>query len=372
MENRQDVLSMTLPELQAELTALGEPKFRAGQIYRWLHRKKAKTFAEMLDIPSKLRTQLETKFCIKSLFVARKLASVRDDTVKYLYRLSDGQHVETVLMHYHNGWRLCISTQVGCKMGCAFCASTIAGYVRDLTPSEMLLQIDGTEQDAGVTITGLVLMGIGEPMDNFENVTRFLTLLSDPEGRGMSLRHVTVSTCGIVPRIRELADRKTGLTLAVSLHNPTNAGRSRIMPVNRRYPLEELMEACRYYFAVTGRRVTYEYAVMEGENDGEADAKALAQLLGGQGAHVNLIPVNSVRERSYHATRKAAQRFMQRLEAHGVHATVRRTLGSDIEAACGQLRHEADKNTVPVRDENDEKKVMEFAVLDSNEHRTDP
>ena len=344
MDDKRDILSLTLPELQAELTAMGEPKFRAGQVYRWLHRKKTKSFAEMLDIPSKLRTELEAKFCIKSLFVARKLASCLDDTVKYLYELSDGQHVETVLMHYHNGWRLCISTQVGCKMGCAFCASTIAGYVRDLAPSEMLLQIDETEREAGVTITGLVLMGIGEPMDNFDNVTRFLTLLSDPEGRGMSLRHVTVSTCGIVPRIRALADMKTGLTLAVSLHNPTDAGRSQIMPVNRRYPLSELMEACRYYFSVTGRRVTFEYAVMEGENDSEADAKALARLLRGQGAHVNLIPVNSVKERSYHATRQAAKRFMQRLEALGVHATVRRTLGSDIEAACGQLRHEADRD----------------------------
>ncbi|MBQ4466523.1 MAG: 23S rRNA (adenine(2503)-C(2))-methyltransferase RlmN [Oscillospiraceae bacterium] len=343
MSEQRDILSLTLPELQSELTAMGEPKFRAAQIYRWLHRRKAQSFAEMLDIPSKLRTELDAQFCIKSLFVARKLASSLDDTVKYLYRLSDGQHVETVLMHYHNGWRLCISTQVGCKMGCAFCASTIAGYVRDLTPSEMLLQIDETERNAGVTISGLVLMGIGEPMDNFANVMQFLTLLSDPEGRGMSLRHVTVSTCGIVPRIRELADRKTGLTLAVSLHNPTDAGRSKVMPVNRRYPLSELMEACRYYFEKTGRRVTYEYAVMEGENDGEPDARALAKLLKGQGAHVNLIPVNSVRETSYHATRKAAQRFMQRLEALGVHATVRRTLGSDIEAACGQLRHEADR-----------------------------
>lgn len=190
-------------------------------------------------------------------------------------------------------------------------------------------------------ISGLVLMGIGEPMDNFDNVMRFLELLSDPEGRGMSLRHVTLSTCGLVPQIRALADRKTGLTLAVSLHSPTDEGRDRIMPVNRRYPLAVLMEACRYYFQMTGRRVTYEYAVMEGENDSRAEARALARLLKGQQAHVNLIPVNSVKERSYHATRQAAQRFLQLLEAEGVHATVRRTLGSDIEAACGQLRHEA-------------------------------
>lgn len=340
MEEKQDILSMTLPELQAALAALGQPKYRAGQIYRWLHGKRVRSFAEMLDIPSKLRTELDATFCIKSLFVSRKLASSLDDTVKYLYRLSDGQFVETVLMHYHHGWRLCISTQVGCKMGCRFCASTIAGYVRDLHPSEMLLQIDETEREAGVSISGLVLMGIGEPMDNFDNVMRFLELLSDPEGRQMSLRHVTLSTCGIVPGIRALADRKTGLTLAVSLHNPTDTGRSEIMPVNRRYPLSELMAACRYYFRQTGRRVTFEYAVMEGENDSEQDAAALAALLQGSGAHVNLIPVNSVRERSYHATRQAAQAFQNRLERLGVHATVRRTLGADIEAACGQLRAE--------------------------------
>ena len=362
MEEKQDILSMTLPELRDALTAIGEPKFRASQVYRWLHQKKAQSFSQMLDIPSKLRDRLDAEFCIKSLFIARKLASSLDDTVKYLYRLPDGQHVETVLMHYHNGWRLCISTQVGCKMGCEFCASTIAGYVRNLCPSEMLLQIMETERDAGVEISGLVLMGIGEPMDNFENVMRFLALLSDPDGRGMSLRHVTISTCGIVPRIRELADRKTGLTLAVSLHNPTNAGRSAVMPVNRRYPLEELMEACRYFFAKTGRRVTYEYAVMEDENDSEADAKALAKLLHGQGAHVNLIPVNKVKERSYHATRRAAQAFMQKLGKLGVHATVRRTLGSDIEAACGQLRHEADKT--------EQNRGEEVAVLDGNEYRS--
>ncbi len=338
---KQDILSMTLPELRAAVQEMGEPSYRAEQICRWLHRKKVESFGEMLDIPNKLRGQLDAEFCIKSLFVARKLASCRDDTVKYLYRLSDGEHVETVLMHYRHGWRLCISTQVGCKMGCRFCASTIAGYVRSLTPSEMLLQIYETERQAGVEISGLVLMGIGEPMDNFDNVMRFLELLSDPEGRGMSLRHVTLSTCGLVPQIRALADRKTGLTLAVSLHSPTDEGRDRIMPVNRRYPLAVLMEACRYYFQMTGRRVTYEYAVMEGENDSRAEARALARLLKGQQAHVNLIPVNSVKERSYHATRQAAQRFLQLLEAEGVHATVRRTLGSDIEAACGQLRHEA-------------------------------
>ncbi len=342
MEKR-DILSMNLEELTEAIVQMGQPKYRAGQIYRWLHVKKAGSFSEMLDIPTVLRTKLDVEFCLNHLFVARRLESCMDNTVKYLYGLSDGQHVETVLMSYQHGWRLCISTQVGCKMGCQFCASTIAGYVRNLTPAEMLLQIDETERDAGVTISGIVLMGIGEPLDNYDNVMRFLELLSDAKGRQMSLRHVTLSTCGIVPKIRELADRKTGLTLAVSLHNPSDAGRNAVMPVNRRYPLSELMEACRYYFTVTGRRVTYEYAVMQGENDSPADAKALAKLLHGQQAHVNLIPVNAVRERSYHATRRAAQDFMRLLEQNGVHATVRRTLGSDIEAACGQLRHEADR-----------------------------
>ncbi len=340
----KDILSMTLPELQSAVQELHEPKYRAAQIYHWLHVRKATDFAQMTDLSSALRTKLQSEFCIKRLFAARRLASSMDDTVKYLYRLPDGQHVETVLMHYQHGWRLCISTQVGCRMGCRFCASAIAGYVRNLEASEMLLQIDETERDAGISISGLVLMGIGEPLDNFRNVMQFLELLSDQKGRNMSLRHVTVSTCGIVPRIRELADRRTGLTLAVSLHNPDNAGRSQLMPVNRRYPLPELLEACQYYFAKTGRRVTYEYAVMEGENDSPQDAGKLADLLKHQQAHVNLIPVNAVKERAFHADRQAAQRFMQYLEKMGVHATVRRTLGSDIDAACGQLRHETESD----------------------------
>ncbi len=337
----KDILSMTLPELQEAVQALHEPKFRAAQIYHWLHVRKVTDFAQMTDLSSSFRIKLQEEFCIKRLFIARKLASSMDDTVKYLYQLPDGQHVETVLMHYQHGWRLCISTQVGCKMGCQFCASTIAGYVRNLEVSEMLLQIDETERDAGISISGLVLMGIGEPLDNFENVLRFLEMLSDPKGRTMSLRNVTLSTCGIVPKIRELAERKTGLTLAVSLHQPDNQSRSRVMPVNRRYPLPELMEACQYYFAMTGRRVTYEYAIMEGENDSLEDARKLAGLLRHQQAHVNLIPVNAVKERNFHADRQAAQKFMQYLEKLGIHATVRRTLGSDIQAACGQLRHEA-------------------------------
>ncbi len=340
--NMQDILSMNLEQIQEAVQKLHEPKYRANQIYHWLHVRKVTDFDEMTDLSSTFRTKLKENFCIKRLFIAKRLASCIDDTVKYVYQLSDGQHVETVLMHYQHGWRLCISTQVGCKMGCQFCASTIAGYVRNLTVSEMLLQIDETERDARITISGLVLMGIGEPLDNFENVMQFLEILSDPKGRTMSLRHVTISTCGIIPRIRELAEKKTGLTLAISLHNPDNSGRSQLMPINRKYPLAELMEACQDYFALTGRRVTYEYAIIEGENDSIQDAKKLAELLKHQHAHVNLIPVNAIKERKFHATRQAAQKFMHYLEELGIHATVRRTLGSDIEAACGQLRHEAD------------------------------
>lgn len=334
---------MTLPEIRDAVSRMKQPPYRAKQIYEWLHVRKVRGFSQMTNLPATLRTDLEAEFVIPELTIARKLSSRLDETVKYLYQLPDGQHVETVLMKYQHGWRLCISTQVGCKMGCQFCASTIAGYVRNLSASEMLLQIDETERDAGVVISGIVLMGIGEPLDNFDNVMKFLNLLSDPDGRQMSLRHVTVSTCGIVPKIRELADLKTGLTLAVSLHQATDARRSQIMPVNRKYSLEELMDACQYYFCKTGRRVTYEYAVMERENNTLSDARALAELLKHQQAHVNLIPVNSVAERNYHATRQSAQKFLEYLEQLGVHATIRRTLGSDIQAACGQLRHESEK-----------------------------
>ena len=336
----QDILSMNLSELQIAVQEMQEPVYKAKQIYHWLHVKKIQEFSQMTNLSSEFRLKLESNFEIKKLMIAKKLESQIDDTVKYLYQLPDGQHVETVLMHYQHGWRICISTQVGCKMGCQFCASTIAGYVRNLTASEMLLQIDETERNANIKISGIVLMGIGEPLDNFENVMKFLELLSDSKGRQMSLRHVTISTCGIVPKIKELANKKTGLTLAVSLHQANDIERNKIMPINQRYALQELINACKYYFAMTGRRVTYEYAVMDGKNDSFSDAQALAKLLKNQQAHVNLIPVNTVKERDYHATRQSARKFMQYLEQLGIHATVRRTLGSDIQAACGQLRHE--------------------------------
>lgn len=338
---RIDILSLPLDALEQHLAELGEPKFRAKQIFSWLHQKQVTEFRQMTTLSLQLRKRLEELFCINRLNIARKLASSKDDTVKYLYTLPDGNFVETVLMAYHHGKSLCISTQVGCRMGCQFCASAIAGYVRDLTPSEMLLQIYETQRDMGCRIDRIVLMGIGEPLDNFDNVLQFFQLLSDPAGFGMSLRHTALSTCGLVPQIRQLADLRLGVTLSVSLHNPDNAGRSAVMPVNRRYPVEELLDACRYYFQKTGRRVTIEYAVIDGVNNTKADAGKLADRLKGMGVHVNLIPVNAIAERSYHASRRSAELFQKELTALGIHATIRRTLGSDIQAACGQLRRDA-------------------------------
>ncbi len=340
---KMDILSLTLEELTEKITGLGEPKFRAKQIFTWLHQKQVTDFSQMTSLSIQLRRQLDAIFCINRLNIVRRLASSMDDTVKYLYELPDGSFVETVLMDYHHGKSLCISTQVGCRMGCQFCASAIAGFVRHLTPAEMLLQIYETQRDSCCRIDSLVLMGIGEPLDNFENVLTFFQLLSDSSGFGMSLRHVTVSTCGLVPQIRRLADLRLGVTLSVSLHSPDNNRRSEIMPINRRYSVEELLDACRYYFAKTGRRVTMEYAVIEGINSDQMAAKQLAAQLKGMQCHVNLIPVNPIAERNFRALRKTAEQFQRELTALGVNATIRRTLGSDIQAACGQLRRDADR-----------------------------
>ncbi|MBO5342952.1 MAG: 23S rRNA (adenine(2503)-C(2))-methyltransferase RlmN [Ruminococcus sp.] len=336
-----DILSLDLKELEAALVELGEKKFRAKQIFQWIHIKKVFDFDKMTDISVQLRALLKEKFCINGLFVQKRLESCIDNTVKYLYRLCDGNFVETVLMEYSYGYSLCISTQVGCKMGCRFCASAIAGFVRNLTPSEMLMQIYETEKNSGVKISGLVLMGIGEPLDNYDNVLKFLGLLSHKDGNNFSLRHVSLSTCGIVPRIYELAELKLGLTLCISLHSSDNSARSEIMPVNRTYNIEKLIEACKHYISATGRRITFEYAVMDNINSAERDADRLAELLRGINCHVNLIPVNKVKERKYTTARTAVADFAKRLEKRGINATVRRTLGSDIEAACGQLRRDA-------------------------------
>ncbi len=338
---KTDILSLSLEELESALVDLGEKKFRARQIFQWIHAKRVLEFDKMTDISVQLRQTLSEKFCANGLFMHKRLESSIDNTVKYLYKLHDGNFVETVLMEYSYGYSICISTQVGCKMGCRFCASAIAGYVRDLEPSEMLMQIYETERDKGVRVSGVVLMGIGEPLDNYDNVVKFLGLLSAKDGNNLSLRHVSLSTCGIVPKIYELAELRLGLTLSVSLHCADNDKRSEIMPVNRTYNINRLIEACRRYIEKTGRRVTFEYAVIDSVNSSEADADRLAALLKGMNCHVNLIPVNNVKERNYHTARSGVSEFAKRLEKRGINVTVRRTLGSDIEAACGQLRRDA-------------------------------
>ena len=335
-----DILSLNLSELEICMQEIGEKKFRAKQIFQWLHVRQVEKFDDMSNISLALRTKLSEIFCIKSLNIERKLESGIDNTVKYLYKLSDGMFVETVLMEYNHGTSICVSTQVGCKMGCRFCASTIAGFERNLEPSEILQQVYTTQRDSGRKISGIVLMGIGEPLDNYKNVMKFLELVSCPDGYGLSLRHVTLSTCGIVPKIKELADKKLGLTLSVSLHCPDNEGRSEIMPINKTYNINELIQATKEYIEKTGRRVTYEYAVIDGVNSDRKNAQALAHLIKGINCHVNLIPVNAVKERNYRSSRESAVSFMKMLTDMGINATVRRTLGSDIAAACGQLRRE--------------------------------
>lgn len=344
MNEKTDILSLSPEELEIAFSDMGEKKFRAKQVFDWLHVKNVRSFEEMSNISKQLRTKLSENFCLKSLNIERKLESKTDNTVKYLYRLDDGNFIETVLMEYNHGYSLCVSSQVGCKMGCNFCASTIAGFVRNLEPSEILLQIYETERDSGKKIDSIVMMGIGEPLDNFSNVVKFLELLSCPEGRNMSLRHVALSTCGVVPKIRKLCELHLGLTLSVSLHASDNNRRSEIMPVNRAYPIEELLSACKDYIKNTGRRITFEYAVINDVNSSEADARKLAELLKGINCHVNLIPVNNVKERSYTSSMKTVNRFREMLVQRGINATVRRTLGADINAACGQLRRERQEN----------------------------
>ena len=338
---KKDILSFTQNELENEIVSLGEKKFRAVQLYGWLHDKRVTGFAECKNLPKQLIDTLEAEYEIRRPTIVRRLESRIDGTLKYLYEFPDGERCETVMMSYKHGNSLCISTQVGCKMGCSFCASTKAGFVRDLMPSEMLGQIYETERDSGRKVESLVLMGIGEPLDNFDNVMKFLAILSSENGKNMSLRHVSLSTCGIVPRIRELADMKTGLTLSVSLHAPTDEKRSAIMPVNLRYGTEELIDACKYYFSQTGRRISFEFALIDGVNDDPGTAKELVRLLKPVSpCHVNLIPVNEIREREYRKSGRVKE-FMKLLADSGINATVRRTLGADISAACGQLRRDS-------------------------------
>lgn len=335
-----DILSLNLCELEEEILAMGEKKFRAKQIYEWLHKKKATEFSQCTNLSAQFAERLSEKFCINRLNVKKRLVSSIDNTVKYLYELSDGERVETVLMSYEHGNSLCISTQVGCKMGCSFCASTKAGFVRNLTPAEMLLQIYETERDSGRIVESLVLMGIGEPLDNYDNVIKFLRLLSSPEGKNLSLRHVSLSTCGLVDKINELAELKLGLTLSLSLHAPTDEKRSAIMPINKRYGVKEVIAACNNYFDKTGRRISFEFSLIAGVNDNRETADELIKLLKPLSpCHVNLIPVNEIREGDFKKSPNV-KNFQKALQAGGLNATVRRTLGADISAACGQLRRD--------------------------------
>lgn len=331
-----DIKSMNAAEMAAYFKELGEPAFRAGQVFKWLHRG-ARSFEEMTNLSKALREKLAAECTISAPTVERKQVSAQDGTIKYLWRLKDGNCIETVLMRYHHGNTVCISSQVGCRMGCAFCASTLGGKVRDLTPAEMLDQVLFTQLDAGVPVSNIVLMGIGEPLDNFDNVIRFLELVNSTDGMNIGMRHISLSTCGLVEKIDKLAEYRLQLTLSVSLHAPDDETRSKIMPVNRSVGVENLFAACRRYFERTGRRISYEYAMIDGVTDRDWQADLLISHLKGTPGHVNLIPLNDVEESPLKPSRRVAE-FQKRLEKQGITATVRRRLGGDIDASCGQLR----------------------------------
>ena len=334
-----DIKSMTLEEITGALREMGEPAFRGKQVFTWLHRG-AVSFDAMSNLSKALREKLAAAYTITAPKVACKQVSRLDGTMKYLWELGDGNCIETVLMHYHHGNTVCISSQVGCRMGCAFCASTLGGKVRNLTASEMLDQVLFTQLDSGETISNIVLMGIGEPLDNLDTVLRFLELVNHPDGLNIGMRHISLSTCGLIPGIRRLGELELQLTLSVSLHAPDSETRSRIMPVNRAYDVDALFEACHWYFQKTGRRISFEYAMIDGVNDQDWQADLIAKKVRGMPAHVNLIPLNDVRESPWKPSRRIPA-FQKRLEEHGITATVRRSLGGDIDAACGQLRKRA-------------------------------
>ena len=338
--NQTGISSYTEPQLAELVKEMGQPAFRAKQLFKWLHEKQARSFSEMTDQPKAFLAALEERFFIETLETERRQQS-KDGTVKYLFRLPDGNCIETVLMRYSYGNTVCVSTQVGCRMGCRFCASTQAGRVRNLEAGEICSEIYTAQKDIGERISHIVLMGIGEPLDNFDEVMKFLENITSPEGVNIGMRNISLSTCGLVPKIDLLAEKKLQLTLSVSLHAPNNEIRSGMMPVNDAYPVEVLMQAVRRYQDTTGRRVSFEYSMVRGVNDSDACAKQLANLIRGMGAHVNLIPINPVDGSPYSATDAAnVRRFQQKLESLGVNATVRRRLGSEISAACGQLRRD--------------------------------
>ena len=334
-----DIRSLNYQELAEEIKALALPKFRTDQIYSWLFEKGVRDFSEMSNLSKDLRQALDERFVIRNCTIDTKLCSKLDETVKYLFELGKGEFVECVVMKYKYGYSICVSTQLGCKMGCKFCASAIGGFKRHLTASEILSEIYTAQSDLGIKISHIVLMGTGEPLDNYDNVMRFLELVTDEKGLNISMRHISLSTCGVVPRIYELAEKKLGLTLSISLHAPNDKIRSQTMPVNSKWNIEELLTACRYYTKVTSRRISFEYAMIDSFNDSVECAEELASRLSGMLCHINLIPVNNVRENNYErSNEKNIKRFISVLEHHGLTVTVRRTLGSDINASCGQLR----------------------------------
>lgn len=335
----KDIRSMSLEELKAELFDLGEKSYVASQIYSWLHKHLASSFDEMTNVSKNLREKLKKNYYISDCTIEKKLVSVYDETVKYLFKLSDGELIESVVMKYKYGRTICVSSQVGCKMGCSFCASGIAGFVRNLLPGEILSQVYTAQKDLNVRISHIVMMGVGEPLDNFDNVMRFLDLITDENGQNLSMRNISISTCGVVSGIYKLLERKLQLTLSISLHAPSDEIRNRTMPVNSRWNIDTLLKACRDYTRATNRRISFEYAMISGINDSDECAMLLSKKLKGMLCHVNLIPVNSVKERDY--VKSSAERmdsFIKILEKNGINVTVRRTLGSDINASCGQLR----------------------------------
>ncbi len=339
MSDKTDIRSLTYDELAELMEGLGQKRFRAGQIFDWLHVKKADDFAEMTNLSAELRTKLSEEYDIYPVTRAKVLVSNIDGTRKYVHALHDGNVIETVLLKYEHGNSVCISSQAGCRMGCRFCASTIEGLERNLTAGEMAGQIYSVEADIGERVSHVVVMGSGEPLDNYDELTRFIDIITDERGANMSGRNITVSTCGLVPKIRELADRKYAMTLALSLHAVTDEKRQEIMPVARSYALADVISACAYYKDTTGRRLTLEYSLIEGFNDGDEDIEGLSSIAGSLSAHVNLIPVNPVKERAMRATgAKRVAAIKNKLEKNNINVTIRREMGRDIAASCGQLR----------------------------------
>ncbi len=341
---KKNLKNYTLAQLEQVVTQeLGEPKFRAKQIFTWLYRG-VESFDEMTDLSKDLREKMKMGYGIGNLVILEKYVSAIDETRRYLLQLEDGNLIESVLMRYHHGYTICISSQVGCAMGCAFCASTRKGKTRNLSAGEMIGQVMTVQKDLGERISNIVMMGMGEPLDNYDEVLRFLELVNHPLGLQIGHRHISLSTCGIVPKIRDLAERALQITLSISLHAPHDEKRSEIMPVNRRYPIGSLLEACRYYIEKTNRRISFEYTLIDGVNDTKAEAEALRKLLSGMLCHVNLIPVNPIRETGFKpGSRDRIEAFRRVLENGGISATIRREMGADIQAACGQLRAAAEK-----------------------------